>query len=103
MVGDVQSNCMGYGLTFVRSSIKRYNPHCIEKTLVVSTILFVPSHIYNYIMSKIIVVFGASGTVGLGFIKATLEKGIDVQQFCYRSPLLDFKIYNNYLMQVVSR
>ena len=27
-------------------------------------------------MSKIIVVFGASGIIGQGFIKATLEKGI---------------------------
>ncbi len=32
-------------------------------------------------MSKTIVVFGASGTIGQGFIKATLEKGNSLE-FC---------------------
>ena len=30
-------------------------------------------------MSKIVVVFGASGTIGQGFIKATLEKGTTIE------------------------
>ena len=64
-------------------------------------------------MSKTIVVFGASGTIGQGFIKATLEKGNSLEHnflgellqvlIIYSGDELAMKFWCLILMQVVSR